>query len=121
MHVGIMPLPQGAWEYGMSGYKLVQYMAACRPVVASPVGVNCDVVMEGVNSFFARTEDEWVERLEQFRCNPALTSTAWRGRAGNRRELILARGDSADHRGDLAGGGCNDRATAAADPGRDAP
>ena len=38
MHVGIMPLPQGAWEYGKSGYKLVQYMAASRPVVASPVG-----------------------------------------------------------------------------------
>jgi len=74
MHVGIMPLPQGAWEYGKSGYKLVQYMAARRTVVASPVGVNCDVVMEGVNGFFARTEDEWVERLEQFRCNPALTS-----------------------------------------------
>ena len=34
MHVGIMPLPQGAWEYGKSGYKLVQYMAASRPVVA---------------------------------------------------------------------------------------
>jgi glycosyltransferase involved in cell wall biosynthesis len=74
MHVGIMPLPQGAWEYGKSGYKLVQYMAARRPVVASPVGVNCDVVMEGVNGFFARTEDEWVETLEQFRGNLALTS-----------------------------------------------
>jgi hypothetical protein len=42
MHVGIMPLPQGAWEYGKSGYKLVQYMAASRPVVVSPVCVNCD-------------------------------------------------------------------------------
>jgi glycosyltransferase involved in cell wall biosynthesis len=49
-------------------------MAARRPVVASSVGVNCDVVMEGVNGFFARTEDEWVERLEQFRGNLALTS-----------------------------------------------
>jgi len=57
MHVGIMPLPQGAWEYGKSGYKLVQYMAASRPVVASPVGVNCDVVKEGVNGFFAITEE----------------------------------------------------------------
>jgi glycosyltransferase involved in cell wall biosynthesis len=74
MHVGIMPLPQGAWEYSKSGYKLVQYMAARRPVVASPVGVNCDVVMERVNGFFTRTEDEWVERLEQLRGNLALTS-----------------------------------------------
>lgn len=74
MHVGIMPLAQGAWEYGKSGYKLVQYMAACRPVVASPVGVNCDVVKEGVNGYFAVTEEEWVGRLEQFRDNLALTA-----------------------------------------------
>jgi glycosyltransferase involved in cell wall biosynthesis len=73
MHVGIMPLPQGAWEYGKSGYKLVQYMAASRPVVASPVGVNCDVVKEGVNGFFAITEDEWVGNLERFRGNLGLT------------------------------------------------
>jgi glycosyltransferase involved in cell wall biosynthesis len=74
MHVGIMPLPQGAWEYGKSGYKLVQYMAASRPVVASPVGVNCDVVKEGVNGFFAITEEEWIANLERFRGNIGLTS-----------------------------------------------
>ena len=75
MHVGIMPLPQGAWEYGKSGYKLVQYMAASRPVVASPVGVNCDVVKEGVNGFFAITEEEWVGNLERFRGNLGLTES----------------------------------------------
>lgn len=75
MHVGIMPLPQGAWEYGKSGYKLVQYMAASRPVVASPVGVNCDVVKEGVNGFFAITEEEWVGNLERFRGNLDLTES----------------------------------------------
>ena len=75
MHVGIMPLPQGAWEYGKSGYKLVQYMAASRPVVASPVGVNCDVVKEGVNGFFAITEEEWVGNLERFRDNLGLTES----------------------------------------------
>jgi glycosyltransferase involved in cell wall biosynthesis len=75
MHVGIMPLPKGAWEYGKSGYKLVQYMAASRPVVASPVGVNCDVVKEGVNGFFAITEDEWVGNLERFRGSLALTAS----------------------------------------------
>ena len=66
-------LPHGAWEYGKSGYKLVQYMAASRPVVASPVGVNCDVVKEGVNGFFAITEEEWVGNLERFRGNLGLT------------------------------------------------
>lgn len=74
MHVGIMPLPHGAWEYGKSGYKLVQYMAASRPVVASPIGINCDVVKEGVNGFFAITAEEWVANLERFRDNFAMTS-----------------------------------------------
>jgi hypothetical protein len=68
-------LPHGAWEYGKSGYKLVQYMAASRPVIASPVGVNCDVVKEGVNGFFAITEAEWVENLERFRSDATLTAS----------------------------------------------
>jgi glycosyltransferase involved in cell wall biosynthesis len=50
-------------------------MAASRPVVASPVGVNCDVVKEGVSGFFAITEDEWVGNLERFRGNLALTES----------------------------------------------
>jgi len=69
-----MPLPRGTWEYGKSGYKLVQYMAAKRPVIASPVGVNCDVVTEGVNGFFAMTETEWVEKLELLRDDLALAA-----------------------------------------------
>jgi len=75
IHVGIMPLQHGVWEYGKSAYKLVQYMAEARPVVASPVGANTDVVKEGVNGFFARTDSDWVECLERLRADPALAST----------------------------------------------
>jgi glycosyltransferase involved in cell wall biosynthesis len=39
-----MPLQDGPWERGKCGYKLIQYMAAGRPVIASPVGVNTDIV-----------------------------------------------------------------------------
>lgn len=39
-----------------------------------PVGVNCDVVKEGVNGFFAITEEEWIANLERFRGNTSLTS-----------------------------------------------
>ena len=44
MDVGIMPLVDGPWERGKCGYKLIQYMASGVPVVASPVGVNVDIV-----------------------------------------------------------------------------
>jgi glycosyltransferase involved in cell wall biosynthesis len=74
IHVGIMPLQHGLWEYGKSAYKLVQYMAAGRPVVASPVGANAELVKEGVNGLFAQGEAEWVASLESLRADPALAS-----------------------------------------------
>ncbi|MDR5903028.1 glycosyltransferase family 4 protein [Halomonas icarae] len=42
--IGIMPLLDGPWERGKCGYKLIQYMAAGKPVVASAVGVNVEIV-----------------------------------------------------------------------------
>jgi glycosyltransferase involved in cell wall biosynthesis len=61
--VGIMPLPNEPWERGKCGFKLIQYMACGLPVVASPVGVNTEIVEHGVNGFLAETTDEWVQAL----------------------------------------------------------
>jgi glycosyltransferase involved in cell wall biosynthesis len=44
LHIGVMPLRDELWERGKCGYKLIQYMASGRPVIASPVGVNTDIV-----------------------------------------------------------------------------
>jgi glycosyltransferase involved in cell wall biosynthesis len=61
--VGIMPLPDEPWERGKCGFKLIQYMACGLPVVASPVGVNCEIVEPGVNGFLAGTTEEWAQAL----------------------------------------------------------
>jgi len=70
--VGIMPLPDNPWERGKCGFKLIQYMACGKPVVASPVGVNREIVVDGVNGFLASTPKEWVEALLRLKADPEL-------------------------------------------------
>lgn len=57
--IGIMPLSDGPFERGKCGYKLIQYMACGLPVVASPVGVNAQIVEHGVSGFLADTAADW--------------------------------------------------------------
>lgn len=63
LHVGIMPLVDDPWERGKCGYKLIQYMACGRPVIASPVGMNVDIVNDDVG-FLAGVEREWAMAFE---------------------------------------------------------
>jgi glycosyltransferase involved in cell wall biosynthesis len=69
--VGVMPLPETPWAQGKCGYKLIQYMACGLPVVASPVGVNRDIVRQSVNGFLAGSTEEWVRALVYLRDHPA--------------------------------------------------
>jgi len=78
--VGIMPLRDEPWERGKCGYKLIQYMACARPVIASPVGVNREIVEPGVNGYLATTDQEWRTALETLRGDPDLRTRM--GRAG---------------------------------------
>jgi len=61
--IGVMPLTQNEFDRGKCGLKLLQYMAAGIPAVASPVGVNCEIVTDGVNACLAASQEEWVEKL----------------------------------------------------------
>jgi glycosyltransferase involved in cell wall biosynthesis len=58
--IGIMPLTDSPWERGKCGYKLIQYMACGKAVIASPVGVNQEIVQHEINGYLASTIDEWV-------------------------------------------------------------
>ena len=63
--VGVMPLVDGPFERGKCGYKLLQYMAAGLPVVASPVGVNTHIITPGINGFLAESTDGWYQSLRR--------------------------------------------------------
>ena len=83
MDIGIMPLTDTPWARGKCGYKLIQYMACGLPVVASPVGVNAEIVEHGVNGFLASTTAEWRDALTTLLRDPALRARM--GQEGRRK------------------------------------
>jgi len=70
MDIGIMPLPDGPWEKGKCGYKLIQYMACGVPVIASPVGVNVDIVGASQCGLLAANVAEWEVALDKLLESP---------------------------------------------------
>ncbi len=71
-HIGVMPLTDDAWSRGKCAFKLLQYMAAGLPCVASPIGANTEAVIDGVNGFHARTVDDWERSLQSLIESPEL-------------------------------------------------
>jgi glycosyltransferase involved in cell wall biosynthesis len=80
---GVMPLFDTPWEQGKCAYKLIQYMACGLPTVASAVGANNDVTIEGGTGFLVQSDSQWVQRLQQLLEDAALRRRL--GAAGRRR------------------------------------
>ncbi|MEW6676512.1 MAG: glycosyltransferase family 4 protein [Pseudomonadota bacterium] len=78
--IGVMPLHDREYERGKCAFKLIQYYSAGLPVVASPVGMNTEVVRPGETGFLAEDEEAWYTHLKALLEDAALRTRM--GQAG---------------------------------------
>jgi glycosyltransferase involved in cell wall biosynthesis len=83
--IGLMPLVDDPWSWGKCGLKIIQYQGTGVPVVCTPVGVNRDLVEDGVNGFYATAPGEWEEKLSLLVESPQLREQM--GHEGRKRVL----------------------------------
>lgn len=86
MNIGIMPLPDNAWSRAKCAYKLLLYMATGCPVIASPVGINRQLLMQSGAGFSAVDTGQWLHALETLYTQPAQAS----GMGASGRDFVAA-------------------------------
>jgi glycosyltransferase involved in cell wall biosynthesis len=62
--IGVMPLLDSPWERGKCGFKLIQYMACGKSVVADAVGVNSEIVLNGDSGYLVTDKMNWEDSLK---------------------------------------------------------
>lgn len=85
LDIGIMPLQNDAWSEGKCGFKLIQYLSAGIPALASPVGVNKNIVEEGTNGYLCETSEDWKKNLRILIADTQLRARL--GKAGHEKML----------------------------------
>jgi glycosyltransferase involved in cell wall biosynthesis len=73
--IGIAPTPEDRWTLGKCGFKIIQYMAAGLPVIASPVGANREIVLPGETGYLPENPTEWSDAIAALAENPAKRQT----------------------------------------------
>jgi glycosyltransferase involved in cell wall biosynthesis len=78
--IGIMPLPDTEYAKAKAGYKLLQYMASGVACIASPVGVNSELIEASGAGLLASTPSEWKSAIDRLLSDVELRMEM--GRAG---------------------------------------
>lgn len=83
--VGIMPLDDSDLSRGKCSFKMLQYMAVGIPVIASPFGMNAQVLALNDFGYAAVKDEDWSDALTNCIQNP--TNCSLRGRVA--RDVLL--------------------------------
>jgi glycosyltransferase involved in cell wall biosynthesis len=70
--IGIHPVDEDEWSLGKSGGKLVQYMAASLPIIATFNEPNRLAIVEGETGYLAKSKNDWIEKLSLLITNQTL-------------------------------------------------
>ena len=70
--IGLAPLPDNRFTRGKCGFKILQYFAAGLPVIASPVGVNRNLIEQSGAGLLADTSEQWQIAIEKVVQQPEL-------------------------------------------------
>jgi glycosyltransferase involved in cell wall biosynthesis len=88
MTVGVMPVEDTPWGRGKCGFKMLTYMACGVPAVASPIGMNADLLAAG-GGLAAGSREDWIAALDEL-----LADKDQARRVGEKGREIVARGYS---------------------------
>jgi len=64
-HIGIMPLDDDGFAHGKSAFKLIQYLAAGIPSVATDLGENRNIIQDGESGFLVKSKEEWIRTISE--------------------------------------------------------
>lgn len=81
--IGIAPTPNDPWTMGKCGFKILQYMAAGLPVIASPVGANAQIVVEDETGLLPQRAEDWAGAIARLAHDDAVRTRM--GAAARRR------------------------------------
>ena len=88
--IGVYPLADDEWSKGKCGFKAIEFMACGVPVVASAVGVNREIIEDGVNGFLAANPDQWVDKLLRLLSDADAARKIRQGRTRDHRKRLFA-------------------------------
>jgi len=92
MDIGLMPLVDDEFQRGKCGAKILLYMAAGIPAVASPIGVNTRIIQHGQNGYLAGSEEDWGTAIDTLlRSRQQRSALGQAGRASCARDYSVER------------------------------